>query len=142
MRRLVLAAMSALLVTLAACGQKESADSYGESCPILMSNSTRMAMVISSVPTAADYAARLESLQSVLITVGANSVQELKGEFNRDLNSVLESSGSLKPTGSKYELLEQLRASVWQWDWATVSDVDEVTKMMSAFADIDQACSK
>jgi hypothetical protein len=135
----------ALVATLAvssltACGQ--TSDSYGDACPILRVNSTSMAMVVASVPTAVDYETRIEYIQRALATVGANSVQELKMKWNADMNSVLGFSGSLKPpTGSKYKLIEDLRANVWKWDWTSVSDSAEVEEIMSGFADIDESCS-
>ena len=135
-------ALAAILATssLTACGQ--TSDSYGDACPILRVNSTSMAIVISSVPTAADYETRRESIQRALVSVGATSLQELKMNWNADMNSVLAFSGSLKPpTGTKYKLVEDLRSNVAKWDWASVSDSAEVSAIMAGFADIDESCS-
>jgi hypothetical protein len=144
MRNRKLTALVAVLFigsTLSACSQ--SSDSYGDACPILMVNSLKMASAISSVPTAADYDTRKESLQNVLASVGATSLQELKMNWNADVNSVLGFSGSLKPpTGAKLALLEELRTNVWDWDWTTVSDTKEVEAIMGGFADIDESCGK
>jgi len=126
--------------SLTACGQ--TSDSYGDACPILQVNSTSMAIVVASVPTAVDYETRREYIQKALATVGANSLQELKLNWNADMNTVLGFSGSLKPpTGSKYKLIEDLKANVWKWDWTSVSDSAEVSAIMSGFADIDESCS-
>lgn len=126
--------------SLSACGQ--TSDSYGDACPILRVNSTSMAIVISSVPTAADYETRRENIQRALVSVGATSLQELKMNWNADMNSVLAFSGSLKPpTGSKYKLVEDLRSNVAKWDWTSVSDSAEVSAIMAGFADIDESCS-
>ena len=126
--------------SLSACGQ--TSDSYGDACPILRVNSTSMAIVISSVPTAADYETRRENIQRALVSVGATSLQELKMNWNADMNSVLAFSGSLKPpTGSKYTLVEDLRSNVAKWDWTSVSDSAEVSAIMAGFADIDESCS-
>jgi len=135
----VLAAILAVS-SLTACGQ--TSDSYGDACPILQVNSTSMAIVVASVPTAVDYETRREYIQKALATVGANSLQELELKWNADMNTVLGFSGSLKPpTGSKYKLIEDLRANVWKWDWTSVSDSAEVSTIMSGFADIDESCS-
>jgi hypothetical protein len=126
--------------SLSACGQ--TSDSYGDACPILRVNSTSMAIVISSVATAADYETRRENIQRALVSVGATSLQELKMNWNADMNSVLAFSGSLKPpTGSKYKLVEDLRSNVAKWDWTSVSDSAEVSAIMAGFADIDESCS-
>jgi len=136
---IVLAAIVAVS-SLSACGQ--TSDSYGDACPILRVNSTSMAIVISSVPTAADYETRRENIQRALVSVGATSLQELKMNWNADMNSVLAFSGSLKPpTGSKYKLVEDLRSNVAKWDWTSVSDSAEVSAIMAGFADIDESCS-
>jgi hypothetical protein len=135
-------ALAAILTmsSLTACGQ--TSDSYGDACPILRVNSTSMAIVISSVPTAADYETRRENIQRALVSVGATSLQELKMNWNADMNSVLAFSGSLKPpTGSKYKLVEKLRSNVAKWDWTSVSDSAEVSAIMAGFADIDESCS-
>jgi hypothetical protein len=135
-------ALAAILAmsSLTACGQ--TSDSYGDACPILRVNSTSMAIVISSVPTAADYETRRENIQRALVSVGATSLQELKMNWNADMNSVLAFSGSLKPpTGSKYKLVEDLRSNVAKWDWTSVSDSAEVSAIMAGFADIDESCS-
>lgn len=135
-------ALAAILAisSLSACGQ--TSDSYGDACPILRVNSTSMAIVISSVPTAADYETRRENIQRALVSVGATSLQELKMNWNADMNSVLAFSGSLKPpTGSKYKLVEELRSNVAKWDWTSVSDSAEVSAIMAGFADIDESCS-
>jgi hypothetical protein len=135
-------ALAAILAmsSLTACGQ--TSDSYGDACPILRVNSTSMAIVISSVPTAADYETRRENIQRALVSVGATSLQELKMNWNADMNSVLAFSGSLKPpTGSKYKLVEELRSNVAKWDWTSVSDSAEVSAIMAGFADIDESCS-
>lgn len=135
-------ALAAILTmsSLTACGQ--TSDSYGDACPILRVNSTSMAIVISSVPTAADYETRRENIQRALVSVGATSLQELKMNWNADMNSVLAFSGSLKPpTGSKYKLVEELRSNVAKWDWTSVSDSAEVSAIMAGFADIDESCS-
>jgi hypothetical protein len=127
--------------TLTACSQ--SSDSYGDACPVLMVNSLKMASVIASVPTAVDYDTRREYLQNSLASVGATSLQELKMNWNADMNTVLGFSGSLKPpTGTKFALLEELRTNVWDWDWTSVSDNKEVDAIMAGFADIDQSCAK
>lgn len=135
-------ALAAILAatSLTACGQ--TSDSYGDACPILRINSTSMAIVVASVPTAVDYETRREYIQKALSSVGASSLQDLKMKWNADMNTVLGFSGSLKPpTGSKYKLLEDLRANVWKWDWTTVSDNDEVSAIIAGFADIDESCS-
>jgi len=118
----------------------DASGSYGNACPILLSSSTRMAIVISSVPTAADYDTRRTNLDRALITASASSIQELKMEFNSDLNSILGSAESFNLTGGKLKVVEELRAKVWDWDWKTVSESDEVLDMMELFADIDQSC--
>jgi hypothetical protein len=126
--------------SLSDCGQ--TSDSYGDACPILRVNSTSMAIVISSVPTAADYETRRENIQRALVSVVATTLQELKMNWNADMNSVLAFSGSLKPpTGSKYKLVEDLRSNVAKWDWTSVSDSAEVSAIMAGFADIDESCS-
>jgi hypothetical protein len=126
--------------SLTACGQ--TSDSYGDACPILRVNSTSMAIVVASVPTAVDYETRREYIQKALASVGASSLQELKMNWNADMNTVLGFSGSLKPpTGSKYKLIEDLRTNVWEWDWTSVSDNEEVSAIMAGFADIDESCS-
>jgi hypothetical protein len=143
MRVKVIALVVVALVgsTLTSCSK--SSDSYGDGCPILMVNSSSMALVIASVPTAVDYEARKTSIQNALMSVGATSLQELKMNWNTDANSVLGFSGSLKPpTGTKLALLEELRTNVWEWDWTTVSDSKEVEAIMAGFADIDAECSK
>lgn len=128
------------VISLTACSQ--TSDSYGDACPILRVNSTSMAIVIGSVPTAADYETRREYIQNALSSVGESSLQELKMNWNSDMNAVLGFSGSLKPpTGSKYTLLENLRTNVWKWDWTSVSDNAEVSAIMAGFADIDESCS-
>ena len=128
------------VISLTACSQ--TSDSYGDACPILRVNSTSMAIVIGSVPTAVDYETRREYIQNALSSVGESSLQELKMKWNADMNTVLGFSGSLKPpTGSKYTLLENLRTNVWNWDWTSVSDNAEVSAIMAGFADIDESCS-
>jgi hypothetical protein len=133
-------AASLAVSSLTACGQ--TSDSYGDACPILRVNSTSMAIVVASVPTAVDYETRREYIQKALASVGASSLQELKMNWNADMNTVLGFSGSLKsPTGSKYKLIEDLRTNVWEWDWTSVSDNEEVSAIMAGFADIDESCS-
>ena len=128
------------VISLTACSQ--TSDSYGDACPILRVNSTSMAIVIGSVPTAVDYETRREYIQNALSSVGESSLQELKMKWNADMNTVLGFSGSLKPpTGSKYTLLENLRTNVWNWDWTSVRDNAEVSAIMAGFADIDESCS-
>jgi hypothetical protein len=124
--------------TLTGCGG--SSDSYGAACPILNINSTKMAMIISSVPTAADIDTRRESIQRVLETIGETDLFQFKLKFNSDLNTVL--SGAIDPpTGSKLELLEKLKSDVWEWSWTEISDPAEKDAIMAGFADIDAACA-
>lgn len=135
-------ALAAILIasSLTACSQ--TSDSYGDACPILRVNSTSMAIVVGSVPTAVDYETRRDYIQRALTSVGASSLQELKMNWNADMNTVLGFSGSLKPpTGTKYKLIEDLRSNVWKWDWTSVSDNAEVSAIMADFADIDESCS-
>lgn len=129
----------ALGTTLTGCGG--SSDSYGEACPILNINSTKMAMLISSVPTAADIDTRRESIQRVLKTIGETDLFEFKLKFNRDLNIVLSGTVIDPPTGSKFELVEKLRSDVYKWSWTEVSNPAEVLEIMAGFADIDSACN-
>ena len=133
--------MILLIGTISACGK--GSDSYGDACPILRINSTSMALVVASIPVDADMDTRVKNLQNALHTVGASSLDELQRKWVADINTVLGFSGSLKPpTGSKYKLLEDLQSNVVDWDWNFVRDSNEVTQIMSGFADIDEACSK
>ena len=132
----VLAAM--LGATLTGCGG--SSDSYGAACPILNINSTKMAMIMSSVPTAADEDTRRANVQRVLETIGETDLSQFKLKFNSDLNTVL-SDAIDPPTGSKFELVQKLKYDVWNWSWREVSDPAEVSAIMAGFADIDTACN-
>lgn len=132
-----------LCCILTSCAQNE--DSYGDACSVLQNNSTKMAIIISSVPTAASYETKKRSIESSLGIVGETSLQELLLDFNADLNTVLDFSGNQKPpSGSKYELVKNLRTNVW--DWAQTWSYDdhpkasEVSAIMEGFADIDGNC--
>lgn len=124
-------------VMLSGCGG--STDSYGAACPILNVNATKMAMVIASVPTAADRDTKLESIKRALASAGETDLIELKLKFNSDMNIVL--SGPLDPpTGSKFDLVETLRENVYKWSWTEVSEAEK-SAIIAAFADIDAACN-
>ena len=99
-----------------------------------------MAMIISSVPTAADEDTRRANVQKVLETIGETDLSQFKLKFNGDLNTVL-SDAIDPPTGSKFELVQKLRSDVWNWSWREVSDPAEVSAIMAGFADIDTACN-
>jgi hypothetical protein len=130
----------ATVVGTALTGCGGSSDSYGAACPILNINSTKMAILISSVPTAADEATRRASVERALGTIGETDLNQFRLKFNSDLNTVL--SGVIEPpTGSKFELVEKLRSDVWNWSWREVSDSAEVLAIMAGFADIDTACN-
>lgn len=135
----ILGAIATLFgATLTGCGG--NSDSYGAACPILNINSTKMAMIISSVPTAADIDTRRENLQRVLELIGETDLFQFKLKFNSDLETVL--SGAIDPpTGSKFELVKKLKVDVWLWSWNEVSDPAEKSAIIAGFADIDSACN-
>ncbi|MEY4735151.1 MAG: hypothetical protein RL428_486 [Actinomycetota bacterium] len=140
-RKLWLSASLTSALILSSCGS--SAGSYGDACPILQVHATEMAMVISSVPVAVDYDQRKEELLQALSMTSFSDLNSLRMAFNADVNSVLGFSGSLKPpTGEAAKTIEDLRTKVWNWDWTSVSSVEEVNAIMEGFAAIDEACSK
>jgi hypothetical protein len=145
MKKISLVVSSAILLsTLSACGGSSSAGgSFGDACPILQVHATEMAMVVSAVPVAVDYEQRKTELLSALAMTSFTDLFSLKRAFNSDLNIVLGFSGSNKaPTGAARKTIEDLRLNVWNWDWTTVSTVEEVNKIMDGFAAIDEGCSK
>ena len=133
-----------LISALSACGgSSNSSGSFGDACPILKVHSTEMAMVIASVPVAADYEERKAAIQRTLAMTSFTDLTSLRMAFNADVNTVLGFSGSLKPpTGNVLTTVEDLREKVWKWDWTSVSTVEEVETIMAGFAVIDEGCSK
>jgi hypothetical protein len=137
-------ASAILLSTLSACGgSSSSSGSFGDACPILQIHATEMALAISSVPVAVDYETRKANLSNALGMTSFTDLTSLKMAFNADVNTVLGFSGSNKPpTGSIRKTIEDLRLNVWNWDWTSVSSVEEVNTIMEGFAAIDEGCSK
>ncbi|CAN2210484.1 hypothetical protein MCEJIRE27_00974 [Candidatus Nanopelagicaceae bacterium] len=140
---LVLASLI-LISTLSACGGSSSAGgSFGDACPIIQVHATEMAIVVASVPVAVEYDQRRSELSDALAQTSFTDLQSLKLSFNADMNTVLGFSGSLKPpTGEARKTIEDLRQNVWNWDWTSVSTVEEVNAIMDGFAAIDEGCSK
>ena len=134
----------ALLSTLNACGgSNNSGGSFGDACPILQVHSLEMAMVVGAVPVAVEYEQRKSELLDALAMTSFTDLGSLKRAFNADMNTVLGFSGSLKPpTGEIRKTIEDLRLNVWNWDWTSVSTVEEVDAIMAGFAAIDEGCSK
>lgn len=140
-RKLWLSVSLTSALILSSCGS--SAGSYGDACPILNVHSTEMAMVISSVPVAADYDQRREEITQALGMTSFTDLNSLRMTFNADMNTALGLSGSLKaPTGEAAKIIEDLRTNVYKWDWTSVSSVEEVNAIMEGFAAIDEECSK
>jgi hypothetical protein len=140
----LVAATLILISALSACGgSSNSSGSFGDACPILQVHATEMAMVVASVPVAVEYDQRKSELLDALAMTSFTDLFSLKREFNADMNTVLGFSGSLKPpTGEVRKTIEDLRLNVWNWDWTSVSTVEEVDAIMAGFAAIDEGCSK
>ena len=106
-----------------------------------------MAIVIASVPTAANYDTKKRNIQNSLAGIGETSLQDLRMKFYPHLNTVLSFSGSLKPpTGTKFNLLEDSRTNVatWQdiWVYDLSPNAENVTAIMEGFGNNDKSCSQ
>ncbi|MFM1952368.1 MAG: hypothetical protein RJA33_1162 [Actinomycetota bacterium] len=139
-KRPLIAGALATTLLLSACGGSSS--SYGDACPLLQIYANDMAMVISSVPVAVEYDQRRENLIRALSMTSFTDLQSLKLAFNANLNSALKLSDSVEaPSGDAKKVVEDLRLNVWEWDWTTVSTLEEVDAIMEGFAAIEQGCT-